>query len=273
MTVLHTYTSTWNDLYMIRFYVRHWAQYASKIFVYDDDSTDGTREFLESCAPLVEIKSPGFHGIDEILLQEMRNREYKINSRGVADWVVIGDSDEFHYHPNMLGRLAEMKAQGYCAVVSHGYQMFSEVAPQGDVQMSAVIKKGLQDHMYNRVIFRPELDISIGIGHHGFTILGDDSSVNFQEFQTAGQNIPTHDRVDQSRYLVDQIDPAFKMLHYKYIGREHVLARHNRIWSRSSDRNKQNGWGVHTSPEWHSYYGIEWYDSKVKEAALCLDCV
>jgi hypothetical protein len=266
MTVLHAYTSTFNDIYMIQFYVRHWAQYASKIFVYDDDSTDGTREFCQSMAPLVELKSPGFHGIDEILLQEMRNREYKLNSRGVADWCVIGDSDEFHYHPNMLAKLDELKQAGCLAVISHGYQMFSEVAPQGEVQMMDTVKTGIPDHIYDRVIFNPQIDISIGIGHHGFTI----ENVNYREFIRAGQRIATSPPDLQSRFSVLQNDHAFKMLHYKYLSREHVKERHNRVWSRSSDRNKKNGWGAHLAPDWNSYYGISWYEKKLKEAKPCL---
>jgi hypothetical protein len=268
VTILHTYTSTYNDLYMITFYVRHWMQYAQKIFVYDDDSTDGTREYLESMAPLVEIKSPGFHGIDEILLQEMRNREYKINSRGIADWCVIGDSDEFHYHPNMLEALSLKKAEGCIAVVSHGYQMFAKEAPDPYIhaQMTDVVKTGIADHIYDRVIFNPEIDISIGIGHHGFTI----DKVNYREFQRAGQLIPTSTEEHQRRFSVNQTDQNFKMLHYKYLSREHVVARHARVNSRMSARNFEKGWGAHTSPDWHEYYSVDWYDKKIGEAKPCL---
>ncbi len=269
--ILHAYTSTWNDLYMIQFYVRHWSQYAVKIFVYDDDSTDGTREFLESMAPLVEVKSPGFHGVDELMLQEMRNREYKVNSRGVADWCVIGDSDEFHYHPDMLNRLGELKEKGYCAVVSHGWQMLSDHRPTGEGQMMQYVRGGILDGMYDRVIFRPEVDISIGIGHHGFTITGGGVGVNYREFQRAGQMIPTSSPQEQKAYPVLQDDPQFKMLHYRMLGRGHVKERHDRVWSRCSDRNKQRGWGIHLSPKWHNYYSVEWFEAKLKEAKPCLD--
>jgi len=265
--ILHAYTSTYNDLWMIQRYVKHWSQYATKIFVYDDDSTDGTREFLASCSPLVEIKSPGFHGIDEILLQEMRCREYKVHSRGVADWCVIGDSDEFHYHPDFRKRLEEYQAKDAIAVVSHGYQMFSDKRPDDGQLLTDCIKTGIADHMYDRVIFRPGIDITIGIGHHGFTI----ADVNYREFQRAGQNIRTSEERLQGQHRVIQNDQAFKMLHYKYISRDHVIERHNRIWSRSSDRNKERGWGIHTSPEWKSYYSVGWYENMLKEARPCLE--
>jgi hypothetical protein len=267
MTILHAYTSTYNDLWMIQRYVQHWRQYADRIFVYDDDSTDGTSEYLDSQAPLVVRMSPGFHGIDEILLQEMRCREYKLHSRGVADWCVIGDSDEFHYHPEMLKRLDELKSKDAIAVVSHGFQMFSDTRPDDGVLLTDYIKTGIADHMYDRVIFRPEIDITIGVGHHGFTI----DNVNYREFQRAGQTIHTSDEKLQGQHRVIQNEYQFKMLHYKYIARDHVVERHNRTWSRCSDRNKERGWGVHTSPEWHSYYSVDWYDKMLKEAKPCFD--
>ena len=265
--ILHCYTSTYNDLYMLKYYVRHWSQYAAKIFVYDDDSTDGTREFLESHSPLVQIMSTGFSGIDELKLQEMRIREYKIHSRGVADWCVIGDSDEFHYHPTMIEKLRVLKECGYAAVVSHGYQMFSDTRPNGEGQMMEYCKNGILDGMYDRVIFRPEIDIVIGIGHHGFTI----DETNFREFQTAGQNVHTSPEGQRIKYPVMETDEDFKMLHYKYLGLDHITERHDRIWSRSSQLNKDRGWGIHTSPDWHAYYSLDWFKQKIGDAKPCLD--
>lgn len=271
MTVLHVYTSTYNDLYMIQFFVRHYAEFAAKIFVYDDDSTDGTREFLESMAPLVEIKECGFKGLDQILLQKMRSEEYRRLSRGVADWVLVGDSDEFHYHPRLLERLAELKAQNCAAVVSHGWQMFAEKRPEGTIQMTDAVRRGIRDKMYDRPIFRPEMDVLIGIGLHGFTLKGDDGSANFREFQAAGQQIQTSPPEVQARYKVEQKDQEFKMLHYKYLGLDHINERHARVWSRLSESDKAHGWGIHTSPDWHTYYSVEWYKERIKEAKPCLD--
>jgi hypothetical protein len=270
MTILHVYTSTYNDLYMIQFFVRHYAQFASKIFVYDDDSTDGTREFLESMAPLVEIKDPGFTGLDQLKLQAMRSNEYKIHSRGLADWCLVGDSDEFHYHPNLLARLGELKASHFSAVVTHGWNMFSKERPQGPGQMTSYVRTGIRDPMYDRVIFRPEIDITIGIGLHGFTLTGDDGSVNFREFQMAGQKVLTSPPEVREQYRVLESDPEFMMLHYKYLGREHVIERHDRVWNRLSANDKAHNWGIHTNPNWGAYYGLSWYDEKLKEARPCL---
>lgn len=271
--ILHTYVSTRNDLYMMRYYVRHWARYASKIFVYDDDSDDGTREFLDSCAPLVEVKSPGFHGIDELDLQNLRSHEYRKWSRGVADWVVIGDSDEFHYHPRMVEALEEKKRNGFVGVVSHGWQMMAPAPPTSDEQMTDVIKEGLPDIGYSRVIFNPELDIIQGIGHHAWTVEKDGVAVRHINFHwTQKKFVPTvvPDEI-LKQYPLEENDPAFKMLHYKYIGRDYILARHARIWDRLSDRNKKRGWGHHNSPNWRRDYSADWYERKLAERQKVID--
>lgn len=266
--ILHAYTSTWNDLYMVKQYVHHWSQYAAKIFVYDDDSTDGTREFCKSMAPVVELKSPGFHGIDELLLQDMRRREYKLHSRGVADWVAIGDSDEFHHHPNFLEALAEKKRQGFCAVVSHGYQMFSESVPEGDLPLMETIKEGLYDMRYSRVIFSPEIDLRIGVGQHSFRIFDENGdparAVSFSPTGRLRREVETAENI--TKYPICNDDQNFKMLHYKYLGEDYIRERHARSYSRLSARNLENGWGAHAAPGGYKYgYDVAWYRRHLSE--------
>lgn len=270
MTILHCYTSTYNDLYMVRHYVRHWSRYAAKIFVYDDDSTDGTAEFLDSCAPLVERKSPGFHGIDELLLQEMRNREYRLHSRGAADWVVIGDSDELHHHPDFLNALDQKRSAGYQVIVSHGYDMFSDNRPGDDVLLTDAVKLGIPDVAYNRVIFDPMLEASIWIGHHGFSI-ADGQILDFTHRRQSQKAKAAAKHEVKRRYKIEDADTDFKMLHMKFLGVEHIKERHDRIWSRSSDRNKQNRWGTHLAPGWSGRYGVDWYLSKQAELQRVLE--
>lgn len=240
--ILHAYCSTYNDLYMVKFYVRYYSQFASKIFVYDDESTDGTREFLESCSPLVEVKSPGFHGIDEVLLENMRENEYKKFSRGIADWVIIGDSDEFVYCKILTRMLSDLvPTKAIHAIRVQAYQMFAEKRPEGEGQITDYVKTGIRDPMYDRLIFRPEFDMKIPPGMH------------YCEITNPGEHA-----------ILEHV--AIKMLHYKYIGREHVTERHNRVWSRSSDRNKERGWGIHNSPQYQDKYGLKWYEEMLGQA-------
>lgn len=266
--ILHTYVSTHNDLWMMRHYVRYYGQFASKIFVYDDESKDGTREFLESCAPLVEIKSPGFQGIDDLKLQELRSHEYRKHSRGVADWVIIGDSDEFHYHPQMAEALEEQKSKSVVGIVSHGWQMMADRPPDGDVLLTDALKEGLPDTGYSRVIFNPELDIIQGIGHHAWTI-EDGQSLNFHPTRKKANKIP--DPAPKKIYPLETSDQNFKMLHFKYIGVDYIRDRHARIWARLSDHNKRVGWGHHNSPDWHHEYSAEWYLRKLKDRIKVID--
>jgi hypothetical protein len=259
--ILHVYTSTHNDLYILRYFIRHYELFASKIFVYDDDSTDGTREFLQSCAPLVEIRNPGFTGIDELKLQHMRCTEYKKNSRGVADWIMIVDCDEFHWHNSLMKKLGEMKGAGYAAVISHGWNMFSTEPPDGLGQMTDYVKCGVLDSMYDRAIFRPECDVLIGIGNHGFTLYGDDGTLPSQKFLTP---------CGAYEYKAESHDKDFKLLHYKYLGLEYLRQRYARVWSRTSDINKSHGWGIHASPTWNAQWSLNWYQEKLPEAKQCI---
>jgi hypothetical protein len=43
---VHVYTICWNESRVIEYFLRHYEQFAERVVVYDENSTDGTKEIL-----------------------------------------------------------------------------------------------------------------------------------------------------------------------------------------------------------------------------------
>ena len=69
---IHVYTTTRNEAYMLPFFLRHYYQFASHIYVIDDGSTDGTRDIATS-HPNTTLLNYTFHsGLNESHRSEER---------------------------------------------------------------------------------------------------------------------------------------------------------------------------------------------------------
>jgi glycosyltransferase involved in cell wall biosynthesis len=250
---IHVYTTVRNEKYMIEYFLRHYRDIADEIFVWDDESTDGTREILNG-APNVHVFTPTVHGIDNQYFSDLFSEEYRKRSRGVADWVMVVDVDEFIYQGDLRGYLRYLRTE--CSmpfIFAQGWNMISEEPPYGDYQIYDQVRTGVLDRMYNRAIFDPNLDIRIGIGNHEYYIMND------------GAYLPI------PQYEQDVRLTGIKCLHMRYLGEEFVKERHKNQFSRLTERNKANGWGVHSSPDWNGNYSLQWYKEALKRRVACLD--
>jgi hypothetical protein len=243
MSIVHLYVSIRDEDFMTPYFLRHYAPICDKIFVWEDQSVDGTYEMLKAC-PKVQFLPLAIHGIDDAYLQKIRSETYRTFSRGIADWVIIIDIDEFHWHTiDLMGMLDTAKEKGYKAMLSEGYQMISDKPPSGDGQIYSEIREGVQDHMYDRLIFNPELDVTVGIGHHCYDVKG--------------------------AYVCH--NAGHKLLHYRYMGEEYMTKRHARVYSNLTENNLKHGWGIHSSPNWTGNYSVGWWREMMGRKRPCLD--
>lgn len=218
MSVIHYYSLCWNEEIILPFTLDYYSGICQKIVIMDNESDDNSHSIIKSY-PNAEVRTYQSNGeIRDDLYLEIKNNVWK-ESRGKADWVIVCDTDEVLYHPNLVAKLDELKSQGVTIIKPYGYDMYSETLPQKSL---LEIKNGIKDNRHFRkcIIFNPNMidEINYNAGCHKCKPKGE---VKF--------------------YKKDDI----KLLHYKHINLEHVLDRYDLLKKRLSPYNIENKLGKH----------------------------
>ena len=212
-------TTTYNEAPLAPWFLRYYEQFADKIIVYDDHSTDGTREILKA-HPKVEFNDwTHDNGIDEY---ERLAWSYRCKNAciGQCDWMFVVDFDEFIFGPYKFGDevprvLAEQYAKGVHTIQTSGFNMMhkrsrDEGVPNiagfaPDVQLWQVIPTGVYAPVYSKpVVIRPEADVNWHRGRHQ---LGDCNPML-------------------------SLKPMLKLLHFRYLSPAYTKERNARNYAR-----------------------------------------
>jgi glycosyltransferase involved in cell wall biosynthesis len=197
---------TYNNADVVPFFLRHYSTFADEISAFDDFSTDGTRELLEA-NPKVLLRNwphPG-SGIDEVLFLNHWKEWYQ-RARGGFDWVIIADSDEIIYAPDIRKVLSEQQALGYEVVRTNGWNMTGKGLPKDDGrQIWEISPMGVRAPVYSKpVVFQPHAQISWNLGKHAL--------------QDCNPKVtPT---------------PLLKLLHYRYMGSAYTRKKNAKNYAR-----------------------------------------
>ena len=169
--VVHLYAVCWNEERIIPWFLAHYVPFVERIVIYDNGSTDGTRELLSRC-PRVEIRHFDTGGKrDEVVRMGIRNSAWK-ESAGKADFVIVCDMDEFLWHPRMPSLLAVMKKNGFTVLKPQGWQMVADRLPDyvEGRQLTELVFEGVEDgrNFSKTVLFDPNRirEIHFGPGSH-----------------------------------------------------------------------------------------------------------
>jgi len=196
---------------MMPFFLRHYSTFADRIIVWDEASTDGTREAVKAC-PKAELRDWPFKGLDDEKFLDAQNNWHR-EARGQADWVLWPDVDELLWHPSPRPFLVRARARGWDMVHSRGYAMTPQSPPPNDgrSQFYDICAVGAPTPNYDKsLIFNPACDIKYDIGRH-----------EVKEF--SGRRPPL------SVW-------SFKLLHCHFLGLEYTQARNARNYSRAVDK-------------------------------------
>ena len=174
---LHVYTMTWNEEYMIKYFLRYYETVADRIFVIDDNSSDGTRDIVKTCPKTTLLPYPFPSGFNEYDKTNCFATEYRKYSRD-AEWVIVGDCDEFIYHPDLRNFLDKKRAEGRRAIKATGYFFASKEIPNTEGQLFDAMPYHHRlrkiKHSYDReVVFDPKLDVKFKPGCHPPTEFSD----------------------------------------------------------------------------------------------------
>ena len=218
---MHAYIIAWNEGRILPFTLDHYSQFCEKIFIYDNMSTDNTDEICAKYPNVRVVKwSTPDKKYNDMTLVEMKSNVYKQSREDDVDWVIMCDCDEYLYHENLLDKLKEYKESGITIPLIDGHDMYSDNFPEYDGGLlTDKVKIGSETYapMCKNIIFDPSLDIKYMPGAHA----------------------------NQCPNAVKSDTAEIKLLHYKFLGKEYVLARYNQLAEQLSDFNKKTGLSGH----------------------------
>ena len=247
-----SYATVWNEEKMLEFYLRHYSQFCDKMIFFDNESDDRSREIINSY-PNTEIISFSTGGTFDDGEHMSLKHGAIAHCVGKCDYAIIGDCDEFIYHPNLIQFLEDHL--GKTAVFyPAGFDMASHEFPNKDLQIYDSIKTGVPNPWYSKpILINPNLleEFEWAGGQHEVYLNcqygGDIYHVVPESVRPEGEykghswgkwNI-MHDLLH-----IFKKEPL-KLLHYKFIGSEYVTERHSMYGKRNSQYNIDNNKGAH----------------------------
>ncbi|KQT09056.1 hypothetical protein ASG40_10360 [Methylobacterium sp. Leaf399] len=177
LPVVHLYTVCWDEADMLGFFFRHYDPFVDRYVIYDDGSTDGSREIL-AAHPKVELRSFARVEAESFVLSHkaMQDEAWK-ESRGRADWVIVTAIDE-HLHlrgRGMADYLAEQRERGVTLIPALGFDMNTEAMPDDAGLLVERVTRGRPRIAFNKLsVFDPGAlrETGFGPGRHAAEPVG-----------------------------------------------------------------------------------------------------
>jgi hypothetical protein len=169
---IDVYSIMKNEIRMLPYFLRHYGEIADRIFVWDDQSDDGTLEMLKA-HPKVILLHLDVHGTDDDYARFYLWPQYQKISRGIAEWVIQVDADEFVYREFLSLKLSGLRHRKFDVIYPTGYLMMAEKFPTTSGQIYEEVRYGVRDKTMDKpVIFNPEIDIYFRGGRHRTEYIG-----------------------------------------------------------------------------------------------------
>ncbi len=225
-------TLTHNNLDIIPFWLRHYALFADEIAVWDDNSTDGTKQILAAHPKVMLRDWPHASGIQEDVFLAHWYAVYPTAAEHGFDWMMLPDSDEFIYAPNVRAVLEAEKAIGTEVIQTQGFNMTGNGMPPDDGrQIWEILKTGVGSGVYSKpVVFNPAAKVQWVRGRHALE--------NCSPKMSDG--------------------PKLKLLHYRYLGGDYTKKRNAKNYDRVG-ADKGAAWSC--APDYDGEHSAKWAES------------
>ena len=218
---IDVYSNMYNEELILPYWLRHYETFANRIFIWDGGSTDKTLEMLKK-HPKVTLLPRGKYGHCDEYYVACLYPQYEKYSRGVSDWVIIADADEFVYHPHLRKVLEKAMKAGVQVIQCAGNAMISDNFPTTNGQIYDEIKMGLPNKFESKwTIHSSNIHIRHHTGRHGPPTAVMDSVYK----RSAGRGT------------------GIKLLHYRYIGKEYIESRERKNIEQVNIAYPGNTWG------------------------------
>ena len=236
------YTICYNESHFVKNFLVAY-QDAERIIVYDNMSTDNSRELLKA-DPRVEIRDYDSGGqIRDDLYLEIKNNCWK-EARGLADWVIVVDFDEIFCRARLVDDVAVFDLDlrdafynGWNVFRPYGYNMISLEAPLGaDGHPYEYSKRGVYHNpAIKQCCFRPDQI----------------QEIRFEPGCHTSNPLDMAGGTDNIRILMNE---DFKLLHYKFWNILYYMERMKDYQTRMSKQNEAHGWGWHYMLDLSQHY-------------------
>ena len=214
---IHLHALCWNEQRLLPYFFRHYDPIVDRYFIYDNGSTDGSLEILAS-HPRVVLDTFQFSG-SFVAAATVHDQHCWKKSRGVADWVLVVNVDEHVYHPSLRRYLRACTRAGVTIVTPEGYNMVSTAFPTTSRPLWKTVCFGARDTIWDK----PECFDPNRI-----------EEINFTEGRHAAA--PTGTAVHARTVRT-------KLLHYKYLGADYMVRRHEELRGRIPPQDLARGVG------------------------------
>jgi hypothetical protein len=155
---INVYSIMWNAEMILPYFLRHYSQFANRIFIVDDHSTDQTAQIAKD-HPMVTYLPHDGKGLNEDVFNQTFYELYRTNP---SDLAIVADQDEFVMEPTMT------ESGVYSC---EGYTMVSKHLPSTDGQIYDELKEGFRTPSWDKpIIFDPKLDVRFGDGRHSVNL-------------------------------------------------------------------------------------------------------
>lgn len=217
---IHGYFLCYNEEAILPHLLKHYLSFCGKVTILDNESTDSSVEIVRSFNNTDVISWNSGNQVRDDLYLELKNNVWKA-SRGKCDYVIVGDADEFIYHPGILHFLDDSKKNGYTLFKPEGYYMIADENYELSTSSNLLkeVTKGISGSANQKpMVFSPSIqEINFLPGCHSASPIG---------------NVKTN-------YW------NLKLLHYKYLGLKDFIPKQLERGKRLSEFNKKNGYGMY----------------------------
>ena len=218
--IIHAYFLCYNEEYILPHLLRYYSTFCEKIYIIDNMSTDRSIEIINSFDNTEVIPYDSNEEVRDDIYLKIKNNVWK-SSVGDADYVIVGDADEFLYHEDMVTFLTESFAKGITLFKPEGYHMIGDE----DLTLSS------DDNIFEKVT-------------EGIIGSSNDKLMLFDcnKIEQINYSFGCHAANPVGRVVLSD-DKRLKMLHYKYLGLSDFIPKQKLRGDRLSEFNKTNQLG------------------------------
>ena len=231
------YCVCWNEIKILPFVIDYWKRYVNHAYVYDNNSDDGTYEYLKQFDWITVYRYNTDDQFNDKINMNIKNETWKNNTE--ADWIVCCDMDEVLYSTDINKFLT------YCT--SKNIDIISPT-------WNEVYYWDFPEYKENFVLH--ENADKIYYKNDGFThkpMIFNRHTVTEMRYAPGAHTCnPNH--AGRHLILYDKDNADFKLYHLKNLGIDYKYQRDCILEERMSQLNRIMGWGIHYK---HSYQFVK----------------